>query len=88
MSKGRSKTAKLVVPVYVTGTPYKTVTVSADGYAPQSVGISQYPAASETVEINVTLTPVTTTTQAPLSPFAVLGALCICGAFLLLGRKN
>ncbi|MDD4254451.1 MAG: PEGA domain-containing protein [Methanofollis sp.] len=86
-AKGEIKNGELLVRVYVTGTPYKTVTVSAEGYAPQSVGISQYPAKGETVEIDTTLTPVTPT-QSPLSPFAVLGSLCICGAFLLLRREN
>jgi hypothetical protein len=86
-AKGEIKNGQLLVPVYVTGTPYKTVTVSADGYAPQSIGISTYPAKGETVEITATLTPVTTV-PSPLSPFAVLGALCICGALLLLRREN
>jgi len=41
--KGVIANGVLSVPVYVTGIPYKTYTVSKDGYTPYTAAITQYP---------------------------------------------
>ncbi|MDK2973829.1 MAG: hypothetical protein PWP08_200 [Methanofollis sp.] len=84
--KGEIKDGELVVSVYTTGTPYTTVCIEADGYETYTASIDQYPAKGQTVEIDATLTPVTT--KAPLSPLSALGALGVLGAVLVLHRKN
>ncbi|WP_319578920.1 hypothetical protein [uncultured Methanospirillum sp.] len=45
----------LVVPVYTTGTPYKTITVSAPDYVTASEPIDQHPGNGETVDLYITL---------------------------------
>jgi hypothetical protein len=55
--KGVIANGQLAVPVYTTGTPYRTITVQAPGYAVYSANITQYPAANQTVDIPVTLVP-------------------------------
>ncbi|EJG05984.1 hypothetical protein Metli_0006 [Methanofollis liminatans DSM 4140] len=84
--KGAIQNGELLVSVYVTGTPYQTIRVQADGYQTYSASITQYPAQGETVTIAATLTPVTQ--KAPLSPLCALGALGVLGALLVLRRKN
>ncbi|QYZ79274.1 PEGA domain-containing protein [Methanofollis formosanus] len=88
--KGEIKNGELLVRVYTTATPYKTITVEAPGYQAAIVQIQQRPAQGETVEVAVALTPVPTPTQTqtPLSLFPVLGALGLCSALFLLNRKN
>jgi len=55
--KGVITGGQLAVPVYTTGTPYRTITVQAPGYADYTANITQYPAANQTVDIPVTLVP-------------------------------
>ncbi|MGA9087186.1 MAG: hypothetical protein ACLQMU_07175 [Methanoregula sp.] len=55
--KGVITDGQLAVPVYTTGTPYRTVTVQAAGYDVYTANITQYPAANQTVDIPVTLVP-------------------------------
>ncbi|QSZ68400.1 hypothetical protein RJ40_07230 [Methanofollis aquaemaris] len=86
--KGEIKDGKLLVEIFTTGTPYKTITVEAPGYQSSTVQIQQHPAKGETVEVDVTLTPEPTQTQTPLSLFPVLGALGLCSALFLFYRKN
>lgn len=57
--------------MYTTGTPYKEVKVSADGY--------------ETATVDVTLTPVPAPTKSPMG-LAVLGLIGAVGAVVLLRR--
>ncbi|HDS62594.1 MAG TPA: PEGA domain-containing protein, partial [Methanofollis liminatans] len=84
--KGSIQNGELLVSVYVTGTPYQTIRVQANGYQTYSASITQYPAKGQTVTIAATLTPVTQ--KAPLSPLSALGALGALGALLVLRRKN
>ncbi|HVP95864.1 PEGA domain-containing protein [Methanoregula sp.] len=55
--KGAITGGQLAVPVYTTGTPYRTITVQAPGYADYTANITQYPGKNETVDIPVTLVP-------------------------------
>lgn len=75
--KGVIANGALTVPVYVTGTPYKTYTVSMNGYTPFTAAITQYPAKGVTVDLYSTLNPAATTapTQGPLGFATVVGAL-------------
>ena len=50
-SKGTIQNGELLVPVYVTGTPYRTLHVNASGYRPYSAPITQYPAKGEVVNL-------------------------------------
>jgi hypothetical protein len=51
----------LTVPVYVTGTPYSTVTAEKSGYNPDSTGLPQV-SAGQTANVFLTLNPVAPTT--------------------------
>lgn len=75
--KGVIANGVLTVPVYVTGTPYRTYSVTMTGYTPFTAAITQYPAKGETVDLYSTLNPATTTapTQGPLGIATVAGAL-------------
>lgn len=78
----------LTVPVSPTGTPYSEFVVTKTGYTTATGTVPRQPAAGETVDIYVTLSPAqpspAPTTQSPLPPvliaFAVLGAVLIAGA--------
>ncbi|NLX50352.1 MAG: hypothetical protein GXY82_10905 [Methanospirillum sp.] len=61
--KGVIENGELAVPVYVTGTPYKTIRVNATGMSPYSAPIMQYPARDQVVTLNVVLEPVPATTE-------------------------
>ena len=85
VAKGQIAQGSLKVPVYVTGTPYKTYTVYKAGYVPFTGTIDKYPGKAETVELTATLNasseptaPVSTTTKK--SP----GAVWICGLALII----
>jgi PEGA domain len=54
--KGNTTQGALLVPVYVTGTPYKVFSVEKTGYFPYSGPIVQVPGAGETVNLYATLT--------------------------------
>ncbi len=87
--KGVTSQGILSVQVYTTGTPYKTYTVTKDGYQPYTGSIDRYPGKGETVDLYVTLNPVPVPTQqAPLSPALAGGALLIVGLLLVAGRKK
>ncbi|HOV67322.1 MAG TPA: PEGA domain-containing protein, partial [Methanoregulaceae archaeon] len=82
--KGQITNGVLNVPVYVTGTPYRTWSVVKDGYATFNGTISTYPAKGETIDLQATLTllpttapttAATTTAKSPLSVAGVAGAL-------------
>lgn len=89
--KGVIANGVLTVPVYVTGTPYKTYTVTMAGYTPFNAAITQYPAKGQTVDLYSTLNPEPTTapTQGPLGFTTVVGALgaAILGLGLLSRKK-
>ena len=78
----------LTVPVYTTGTPYQTFTVSMTGYTPYTGTITQFPAKGQTVDLYATLNPATTSapTKTPLSPLAAM--LALAGVVLFLAGKR
>ncbi|MDD5143172.1 PEGA domain-containing protein [Methanoregula sp.] len=53
--KGTIEQGSLLVQVYVTGTPYKTFTVTKSGYLPYTGSIERYPVKGETVNLYATL---------------------------------
>ncbi len=76
----------LTVPVYVTGTPYRTYSVSMPGYVTYTSPVNAYPAAGETVQLYATLNPQPTTAPTTKSPLpaaliiigiGIAGILCI-----------
>ena len=72
----------LTVPVYVTGTPYKTYSVSMPGYVTFTSPVTTYPAAGETVQMYATLNPQPTpapTTKSPLPAALIIIGLGIAG---------
>jgi hypothetical protein len=94
--KGKTAKGTLSVSVYVTGTPYRTYTVSKAGYVPYTGTIDRYPAKGETVDLYATLnveaaTPIPTpipTTKSPLSPVTITAALLTVGIIAILSAKN
>ncbi len=71
--KGAIASGTLSVPVYSTGTPYKTYRVEKTGYVTASGNLPAAPAKGQTIPVQVTLSPVgtaTTTvpTAAPVNP--------------------
>jgi hypothetical protein len=50
----------LTVPVYTTGTPYKTYTVSMNGYLPYTAALTSVPAPGQSIELYATLNPAPT----------------------------
>ncbi|MGB8309985.1 MAG: PEGA domain-containing protein [Methanoregula sp.] len=101
--KGVITNGTLAVSVYSTGTPYRTISVQAPGYALYTANITQVPGNQETIDIPVTLIPATQptvpaseTTTAAASPapttsgslpFAVFGAFVIVGIFAIRSRR-
>lgn len=59
--KGQITDGELNVPVYTTGTPYQTYTVSKEGYTTFSDQVDRFPAKGETVDLYATLNPATPT---------------------------
>ncbi len=61
----------LTVPVYTTGTPFRTYTVSMNGYVPYTSPITSYPGNGQSVDLYATLnpapTPVPTKSPVPVS---------------------
>ena len=55
----------LTVPVYTTGTPYQTYTVSMNGYLPYTAPMPSVPAAGQTITLYATLNPAPTPSPAP-----------------------
>jgi len=74
--KGVITDGQLLVSVYTTGTPYRTITVQAPGYAMSTVNITQYPGKNETVNIPVDLVPLAApnTTAVQENPTVPAGA--------------
>jgi hypothetical protein len=60
--QGQITQGTLTVPVYSTGTPYKTYSVQMEGYTTFNAPITQYPAKGEQVDLYATLNPVAPTT--------------------------
>ncbi|MCU0630144.1 MAG: hypothetical protein MUF37_03195 [Methanoregulaceae archaeon] len=60
--QGQIVQGTLTVPVYSTGTPYKTYSVAMEGYTTFNAPITQYPAKGEQVDLYATLNPVAPTT--------------------------
>jgi hypothetical protein len=73
--EGTINQGTLTIQVYVTGTPFRTYTVTKEGYQPYTGTITQYPGKGETVDLYATLNPTPTpTTKAPIGAgIAVLG---------------
>jgi hypothetical protein len=55
----------LTVPVYTTGTPYQTYTVSMNGYLPYTAPMPGVPGAGQTITLYATLNPAPTTVPVP-----------------------
>jgi hypothetical protein len=82
----------LTVPVYITGTPFQTYTVSMNGYVTYTGTITSYPGNGQTVDLYATLNPVpgmaTTAvpTKAPLPAALIITGIGIAG--ILCARKG
>jgi hypothetical protein len=77
------------VQVYTTGTPYRTYTLTKDGYTTYTGSIDRYPGKGETVDLYATMNPAPTPApKSPLSPALAGSALLIAGLLLIAGRKN
>lgn len=70
-NKGEITQGTVYVPVYSTGTPYRTLTVKKDGYRTYTAAIEQVPAKGETIDLYTTLNPAPVTTVS--TPVAVGG---------------
>jgi hypothetical protein len=60
--KGQIVQNTLTVPVYTTGTPYKTYSVQMEGYTTFNAPVTQYPAKGEQVDLYATLNAAVPTT--------------------------
>ncbi|MDO9034417.1 MAG: hypothetical protein Q7U51_04355 [Methanoregula sp.] len=79
----------LSVPVYTTGTPYQTYTVSMNGYLPYTAALNSVPAPGQTITLYATLNPAPTVpptaapttapTKSPLPLALILIGLGIAG---------
>jgi hypothetical protein len=77
----------LSVPVYTTGTPYQTYTVSMNGYLPYTAALTSVPAPGQSVNLYATLNPAPTApptaapapTKSPLPLTLILIGLGIAG---------
>jgi hypothetical protein len=90
--KGVITQGSLTVPVYTTGTPYQTYSVSAPGYVTYTSTVTQFPAKGETINLYATLNPQPTpvpATKSPL-PLEISCAAVVIGALgmVIAGRKN
>lgn len=87
--KGEISGGVLNVPVYTTGTPYKTCTVSKDGYTTFTEPVSSYPGKGETVDLYATLNQAPApTTKAPLSMATAIFALAGAVLVMAVSRKQ
>jgi hypothetical protein len=66
--EGTITNGTLKVMVYVTGTPFKNITVTREGFSPLTMNITTHPAKGETVDITANLTPLTPTTTQKSGP--------------------
>ena len=53
--KGTISGNSLTIPVYTTGTPYSTITVSAPDYVPVTESLDRHPAKGEVIDLYITL---------------------------------
>ena len=72
----------LTVPVYTTGTPYTTYTVSMNGYLPYTAPLTSVPAPGQSINLYATLNPVQTAIP-PLPPTTAKSPLPL--AIILIG---
>ena len=87
--EGTINQGTLTIQVYVTGTPYRTFTVTKDGYQPYTGTITQYPGKGETVDLYATLNPTPTpTTKAPLGAGIAVLSLAGAAVALCVSRKK
>jgi MYXO-CTERM domain-containing protein len=77
----------LTVPVYTTGTPYRTYTVTSPGYTTFTGTINAVPAAGQTLDLYATLNPAPTPTKGPFSPLAAVLALAGLALFVAMRRQ-
>ncbi|MFA4876602.1 MAG: hypothetical protein WC586_04250 [Methanoregula sp.] len=83
----------LTVPVYTTGTPYTTYTVSMNGYLPYTASMPGVPAPGQTITLYATLNPAPTTvpvpapTKSPVPAWICLVGVGIAGVLYLGNRK-
>jgi hypothetical protein len=83
--KGTIDQGSLIVQVYVTGTPYKTFTISKSGYLPYTGRIERYPVKGETVNLYATLaTDLSAPSSAPTTPHQSSIIPLTCGIALVL----
>jgi hypothetical protein len=66
VNRGEISQGTLYVPVYSTGTPYKTLTVQKDGYTPYTTNVPRVPGKGEAIDFFATLNPVATPTVNPV----------------------
>jgi hypothetical protein len=82
----------LTVPIYTTGTPYQTYTVSMAGYLPYTAPMPSVPAAGQTVTLYATLNPVPATsavpTKSPLPVWTVLAGIGAVGVLAVRKIRN
>jgi hypothetical protein len=60
-NKGEISQGAVYIPIYSTGTPYRTLSVKKDGYTTYTANIAQVPGKGETIDLYATLNPVATT---------------------------
>ena len=84
-NEGQISQGSLTVPVYVTGTPFKTYSVQMPGYATFSAPITEYPAKGETVKLFATLNPLITTAPTPTATKKAPLPVEICVLAMLIG---
>jgi hypothetical protein len=84
----------LTVPVYTTGTPYQTYTVSMNGYLPYTAALTSVPAPGQTVNLYATLNPAPTAlptpapTKSPLPLVLILAGLGIAGIISIRQKRS
>lgn len=67
-NKGEISRGVVYVPVYSTGTPYKSFTVKKEGYSTFTGTVSRVPVKGETIDLYATLNPLAVTTTATPGP--------------------
>jgi hypothetical protein len=89
-AKGQISQGVLEVPVNVSGTPYRAFSVRKEGYMSYGAPITVYPAAGESVDLNVTLkpSPSATTTKMSFPPGAVILAILMGSMIYIVTRKK
>jgi PKD repeat protein len=78
--KGMIQNGSLLVPVYITASPYRTYTVDKVGYQPFSAAIPGYPPRDGTVDLYATLIPANGTVTGWVASGSDYGAFMLPGA--------